>query len=202
MKLIWNGHSCFTIETDGGTVVIDPYRDGSVPGHDPLALTADAVFCSHEHGDHNARENVALTGNECAINVEKINTFHDNKKGHMRGENIIHIFSAEGMRVAHMGDLGCDPEPLQKEQLKNLDAMLIPVGGFFTIDAKEAKALIDELKPRVVIPMHYRTPGHGFNVIGTVDKFLKLCSDVVKYEDNILELTKDTPAQTAVLKCM
>ncbi|MCH5203778.1 MAG: MBL fold metallo-hydrolase [Oscillospiraceae bacterium] len=200
MKIIWNGHSCFTVEADGSTVVVDPYSDGTVPGYAPLRLTADAVFCSHEHSDHNGREAVTLTGRDCAISVQEIHTFHDDKKGSMRGENIIRVFSAEGMRVAHLGDLGCEPEPEQLEQLKGLDAVLIPVGGFFTINAEQAKSLVDKLEPRVVIPMHYSFPGHGYDVIETVDKFLKLCGNVVKYDTNIFELTADTPAQTAVLK--
>lgn len=199
MKIIWKGHSCFTIEADGSSVVLDPFKDGTVPGYAPLRLNADAVYCSHEHDDHNARDTVTLTGKDCAISVQEIHSFHDNQKGHMRGENIIRIFSAEGMKVAHLGDLGCTPEPEQMEQLKNIDAVLVPVGGFFTINAKQAKELIDELKPRVVIPMHYRTPGHGLVVIDKVDKFLKLCDNVVKYDTNTFELTKDTPAQTAVL---
>ena len=199
MKIIWYGHSCFAVEADGSTVVCDPYKKGTVPGYAPLSLTADAVYCSHEHDDHNGRETVTLSGNESNISVQELNTFHDDKKGRLRGENIIRVFSAEGMRVAHLGDLGCEPEPGQMEQLKNLDAVLIPVGGFFTINAKEAKNLIDKLKPRVVIPMHYRTPGHGFAVIEKADKFLKLCDNVIKYDTNVFELTKETPAQTAVL---
>ncbi len=199
MKLTWHGHSCFTLEAGGCTVALDPYGDGSVPGYAPLALTADAVLCSHEHGDHGARDKVTLSGKGCSIPVEEIHTFHDPERGALRGPNIIRIFSAEGMKVAHLGDLGCELEPEQKEKLKGLDAVLIPVGGHFTIDAKQAKALVDELKPRVVVPMHYRWPGHGYGVIGPLEDYLELCGDAVKYEGNTLELTRDTPAQTAVL---
>ena len=200
MKLIWHGQSCFTIEADNSTVVIDPYQDGTVPGHAALALTADAVFCSHEHPDHNARNKVSLTGRTCAISVQEINSFHDSKHGRMRGKNVIRIFSAEGMKVAHLGDLGCELEPGQKEQLRGLDAVLVRVGGFFTINAAQAIVLVDEINPRVVIPMHYRTPGRRFGLIGSVEKFLTQCDNVVRYGGNTLELTKDTPAQTAVLE--
>ena len=62
MKLIWHGHSCFSVVTDAGTAVFDPYIDGMVPGLAPLSLTADAVYCSHGHDDHNARDKVALSG--------------------------------------------------------------------------------------------------------------------------------------------
>lgn len=199
MKLIWNGHSCFTLSTADGTLVLDPYLDGSVPGYAPLKLVADAVYCSHEHRDHGGRDRVALSGTAANVAVEEIATFHDPEKGALRGPNTIRIFSAEGLRVAHLGDLGCELEPAQKKRLTGLDAVLIPVGGHFTIDARQAKALVDEIKPRVVVPMHYRSPDFGYDVIGPAEDFLALCDNVVRYPGNTLELTLSTPAQTAVL---
>ena len=135
MKLIWNGHSCFTLATEAGTLVIDPYEDGSVPGLSPLHLEADAVYCSHEHRDHGNRAAVALSGKPCAVEVEELATWHDEVQGAKRGPNTMRIFSAEGLRVAHLGDLGCGLTPEQAEALSGLDALLIPVGGFYTIDA-------------------------------------------------------------------
>ena len=135
MKLIWNGHSCFTLATEAGTLVIDPYEDGSVPGLSPLHLKADAVYCSHEHRDHGNRAAVALSGKPCAVEVEELATWHDEVQGAKRGPNTMRIFSAEGLRVAHLGDLGCGLTPEQAEALSGLDALLIPVGGFYTIDA-------------------------------------------------------------------
>ena len=199
MKLIWNGHSCFTLETTAGTVVVDPYLDGSVPGLAPLRLTADAVYCSHDHRDHGGTQVVALTGKESRVEVEELHTWHDDQQGAKRGPNVIHIFQAEGLRVAHLGDLGCALEPEQLEALKHLDALLIPVGGFYTIDARQAKALVDQLSPRVTVPMHYRGESFGYDVIGPLEDYLALCGDVVHYPGNVLELTGDTPAQTAVL---
>ena len=131
--------------------------------------------------------------------IEEISTYHDPERGALRGPDTIRILSAEGMRIAHLGDLGCALTPEQAEQLQGLDALLIPVGGHFTIDAGEAQAVVEQLKPRVVVPMHYRFGDHGYGVIGPLENFLALRKDVVKYEGNTLELTKDTPAQTAVL---
>ena len=199
MKLIWNGHSCFTLETAGDTLVIDPYLDDSVPGLSHLRLRADRVYCSHDHRDHGGTEVVELTGRTPSIQVEQLHTWHDDQQGTKRGPNIIHIFQAEGLRVAHLGDLGCELEPEQLEALKNLDALMIPVGGFYTIDAAQAKALVEQLKPRVTVPMHYRGENFGYDVIGPLEDYLKLCSDVVRYPDNVLTLDRDTPAQTAVL---
>ena len=201
MELIWNGHSCFTLLTSQGSLVLDPYRDGSVPGLAPLRLTADAVLCSHGHGDHGAAELVTLTGSAPSFQVEELAAFHDDRQGALRGPNTIHIISAEGMRVAHLGDLGCSLTPEQTGRLTGLDALLIPVGGYYTIDAAQAHARVRALGPRVVVPMHYRGAGFGYDVIGPVEDFLALQDQVVRYPGSKLTLTPDTPAQTAVLTC-
>ena len=201
MKITWMGHSCFTVEFQGYKIVLDPYKDGSVPGLAPVREEADLVLCSHSHGDHCGTECVPLRqGKPSPFTVETINTWHDNKKGALRGPNTIHILSDGQCRVAHLGDLGCDLTPEQKDKLRHLTALLIPVGGHSTIDAAQAKRLADELSPAVVVPMHYRQAGVGFDVIGTVDQFTKLCDDVVTYSGSELELTPQISSQTAVLK--
>ena len=129
-------------------MVLDPYLDGSVPGLSPIRLTADRVYCSHGHRDHGGTEVVTLTGKVPTLTVEELHTWHDDQQGAKRGPNVIHILQAEGMRVAHLGDLGCTLEPEQLEKLTGLDALMIPVGGFYTIDAQQAKALVDQIKPR------------------------------------------------------
>lgn len=201
MKLIWHGHSCFTLETGQGTVVFDPYADGSVPGLPPLDLQADLVLCSHEHSDHNARNTVHLSGKAPSFQVERLDTFHDPEKGALRGPNTIHIISADGLRVAHMGDLGCALTSAQLEQLQGLDAVLLPVGGYYTIDAAQAAEIARQLKARVVVPMHYRGNGFGYDVIAPLDAFLALRGDVVHYPGPALTLEADMPIQTAVLDC-
>ena len=200
MKLIWHGHSCFEIQAEGYTVVFDPYSDGSVPGLKPLRLTADAVYCSHGHGDHNAADKVALSGRGFPLPVEELDCFHDDKHGILRGRNTVRILSAEGMRVAHLGDLGHMPKKKLLDALRGVDALLLPVGGHFTIDAKTARAVADAVGARVVVPMHYRLGGMGYDVIGALDAYTALCGDVRVYETNTLVLDRDTPSQTAVLK--
>lgn len=199
MKLTWHGHSCFTLDSSQGTVVFDPYQDGSVPGLCPLSLTADLVLCSHAHRDHGARTAVKLTGRSPSFQVEELATFHDSEQGALRGPNTIHIISTEGMRLAHLGDLGCQPEPEQLDRLRGLDVLLIPIGGYYTIDARQAAALVQELAPRIAVPMHYRSDAFGYDVLGTVEDFLSLRQDTVRYDGNTLELSRDTPVQTAVL---
>ena len=200
MKITWNGHSCFTLSTADGTAVLDPYADLSVPGYKPLKLTADLVLCSHGHSDHNGSQCVALSGKPCSITVETIASWHDDAEGAKRGDNTIHVLGTEGMRIAHLGDLGCELSAEQINLLQDLDVLMIPVGGFFTIDAEQAAEIIRQLQPRVVIPMHYRQGIHGYPVIATVRKFRALCTNAVDYPDNSMTVDADTPAQTAFLK--
>lgn len=200
MNITWLGHSCFKIESRGYEIVLDPYQDGKVPGYKPLRVTADQVLCSHGHGDHCGVECVTLReGGKFPFTVETIHTWHDDRQGALRGEDTIHILDDGQCRVAHLGDLGCELTQEQKDRLRGLTALLIPVGGHYTIDAAQAAALADELSPTVVIPMHYRGEGFGYDVIGTLEAFTALRTDVKEY-GSTLELTPETAGQTAVLK--
>lgn len=201
MTLTYLGHSCFLVESQGYQILFDPYEPDSVPGYRPISAQADQVLCSHEHRDHHGVDQVTLRqGGLSPFTVETISTWHDDQQGALRGSDTIHILDDGQCRVAHLGDLGCELSDQQKGQLKNLTALMIPVGGFYTIDALQAKALIDELKPQVVIPMHYRGNGFGYDVIGTLDAFTQLCGNVIEYPGSQLELTAETPSQVAVLK--
>lgn len=201
IEITWHGHACFTVSLDGYEIVFDPYAPDSVPGLEPLDLRADMLLCSHYHEDHGCSYVVDVQddGSDCPCTIEKIETFHDPEGGALRGENTIHIINYGDYRIAHFGDLGCELTAEQKEKLKGLDAAMIPVGGYFTIDAKEAKALCDELKPRIVIPMHYRGEGFGYPVIGTLDEFTSLCELVCEYDTDTIEIDKEGEEQTAVL---
>lgn len=199
MKLTWHGHSCFTIDTLQGSVTVDPFQDNYVPGFGTIRPVADAVFCSHGHGDHHGVDAVTLTGKDCGVEVSTISTWHDEAEGAKRGANLIHIFRAEGMKVIHMGDLGCELTAEQIEALASPDVLLIPVGGFYTIDAKQAAGIVKQLNPRVVIPMHYKGEGFGFDVLAPVDDFLSLYEGTVKVlEGNCVQVDADTPAQLIV----
>ena len=200
MKLTWHGQSCFTLETAQGTLVFDPYEDHYIPGLSPLSLSADQVLCTHGHKDHSAAHLVKLTGTAPTFTVEGLDTFHDPEQGKLRGPNRMYLVSTEGMRLAHVGDLGCRPSDEQMAKLQGVDVLLIPVGGHYTIDAAQAQALAEELQPRIVVPMHYRSDTFSYEVLATVEDFLALRHDVVRYDTDTLEVTKDTPAQTAVLR--
>ena len=182
VRITWHGHSCFEITSGEGTVVIDPYKE--VPGYEQLDLEADRVLASHEHDDHNARDRVKLSGRETAIAVEVINTFHDDAGGKKRGTNKIHIVSTGGKRIAHMGDLGHALSPEQLDHLTDIDVMLIPIGGHYTIDADTAAQIVKLVRPDVTVPMHYRDGAAGFDVISTVQPFLEHFDQVEQLDDS------------------
>ena len=206
MKIKWLGHACMLISENGWTAVCDPFKPGTVPGLSPVSEKADAVFCSHGHDDHNYKDAVTIEESGAyPMKVTAVSSWHDNAEGTLRGYNIIHVLEADsGMRAVHLGDLGyCISEEEAKEYAKP-DVLMIPVGGFYTIDAKEAKVCCDNLKPRVIIPMHYRSDTFGYDVIGTVDEFLKLFDpkDIVRYDTDTIEIDENTPPHVAVLKYM
>lgn len=199
MRITWLGHSCFRLESGGSSLVIDPYSDGAVPGLAPLRAMADAVCCSHDHRDHGASDRIERTGRPCTLTVETISCFHDDKLGLLRGKNRIHIVSDGEVRAAHLGDLGHKPNKAALEKLRGVDALLIPVGGYYTIDAETAAQVCEMIGARVVIPMHYRLGTMGYDVITELSAFTKLRADVVAYDTNTFDLSPQTPAQTAVL---
>lgn len=200
MKLIYIGHSCFRVESKGYSVILDPYQDNAVPGYRPVREEADQVLCSHGHRDHGAAECVALRqGGTSPFTVEALSAWHDDRQGALRGANTIHILDDGQCRIAHLGDLGCDLTAKQKDKLRNLTALLVPVGGYYTIDAVQANRLVNELAPTVVVPMHYRGEGFGYDVIGPLEAFTGLRGDVTTYPDSVLALTPETARQTAVL---
>lgn len=200
MYITWLGHACFALETEGYRIVIDPFCD--VPGFADVKEEADAVLCSHEHYDHAYRAGVTLReGKESPFTVEKVAACHDEKGGALRGRNTIHLLRAGGLSVVHLGDLGHTLSEEQAAPLRCCDALLIPVGGTYTVDGDTAAQVAAQLQPRVVIPMHYRGASFGFDNIATVNAFLAhFPREAVRYaEGNTLELTQDTPAQVTVL---
>ena len=200
MKITWYGHSCFKVSFDGGSVVFDPYADGSVPGWTLPQLSADAVLCSHRHDDHAGAGKVTLSGREPKCKVETVECFHDAEHGAKRGANTIHILTADGVRVAHLGDLGHEPDEAQLAAIGAPDVLLIPVGGFYTIDAATAAAVAEKIGARITVPMHYRGEGFGYDVIGTVEEFTALRKDVRCADSNSFDPADYKDRVTLVLK--
>ena len=183
------GHACFLFETDDARFIIDPFRIDSVPGLRLPSIEVDKAFVSHEHHDHNGIELLGYSGKKVHIDVEVIKTPHDHHNGEHRGFNKIHIFSIDKYRIAHVGDLGCIPSDEVIERLKNVDILLAPINGHYTISAMELYEICSLIKPKLVIPMHYevKEKGIGYPDGGQIDEFKKLFPNYNEVnEDNIL----------------
>lgn len=172
MRIRWMGHATFIIETaDGIKILTDPYANNM--GYAPISEKVDLVTISHKHHDHNnikmltegftTIEKVS-TADFKGIKVTGIKSWHDNLKGVTKGSNIIYVFEIDGLRLVHMGDLGHQLNEEQIDAVGKVDIAMIPVGGTFTINAKGAVKVMDAVKPRIVIPMHYKTPVLSFPI--------------------------------------
>ena len=203
MNVTWLGHACFLVEEEGYRLILDPYT--GVQGLPDISETAHAVLMSHQHYDHNYTAGVTLLPweGESPFTVTWMDVFHDDVQGAKRGPNRIHILTAGGVSLAHLGDLGHHLSPEQRAELGRCQAICIPIGGTYTLDAAAAAQEAAAIGAPVVIPMHYRIGGKGLPGLQTVEDFLA-CRDaasVRRYESSSLTLTRDTPAQTAVLAC-
>jgi L-ascorbate metabolism protein UlaG (beta-lactamase superfamily) len=189
MKVKWLGHASFLITSKGGTKIItDPYAVGGGLDYSPIRETADVVLVSHDHGDHNnvsavqgKPEVVRGSGKKAAkgIQFKGIATSHDASQGTQRGSNTVFCFTIDDLKLCHLGDLGHVLSPGQVAEIGAVDILFVPVGGFFTIDAPVAGRVCDQLKPRITIPMHFKTPKCAYPIAG-VEDFLKGKKDVRK----------------------
>ena len=180
MKVTWLGHSCFLLQGEEGiTILLDPFFEDSVGYHLPK-LKADMVLISHDHTDHSnasaggASSQVIFGPGEYSrpgLEIRGIRSFHDQKKGRLRGENTIFCFQLDGIRICHLGDLGHILSPSQISEIGPVDLLFLPVGGRYTIDSKGADEVMRQIHPALVVPMHYRTGKLGFELDG-VDEFL------------------------------
>jgi len=197
VRLTWLGHSSFLlIAGDGTRIVIDPYDPsvGTLPGD----LAAEIVTVSHQHFDHNYLKGVKgkfslvdtaghhKIGN---ISINGIMSWHDDQMGAKRGANIINIFEIDGLRICHLGDLGDVPSKDELLRMGNLDYLLIPVGGTYTLDPAGADRLIKLIKPKVVVPMHYgMKPG--------IERLLPLSA----FLDGKLDVTYAEPGEVELIR--
>ncbi len=202
MTLTWYGHSCFRLDSADGSAVIDPYAPGYVPGLAlPKELAADAVILSHAHADHGYADAVKKTGRTPTFTVTEMVTYHDEANGAKRGKNRVTVIDAEGMRLVHLGDLGHELSAQQLAALGHVDVLMLPVGGFYTVDAPTAHRIADAVGASVAVPMHYKGVGFGFDELSGVDAFTALCDNVVFSDSNILTLPMSGEGVTVVLRC-
>ena len=173
--ITYYGHSCFKLEACGSSIVFDPYENGSVPGlRLPHGIVADAVSCSHEHGDHHAAHLDRTTGERLSFQIEKLTVPHDHHSGAHRGLSDITFVKLPDMTIAHLGDLGRLPTGDEYTALAKADVVLLPCAGYFTIDSKEAAEIISHLKhPCLKILMHFRQGRRGYDVQETIEEVMK-----------------------------
>lgn len=208
MTVQWLGYACFKITHKGYSVVIDPYNYKYTEGYPELHTEADKLLVSHEHYGHNCREAVKLSGKSedaCPFDISSFEVDHDSVGGIMRGSCLVHILEADGLRIAHMGDIGTILTGHQASLLSNLDAILVTAGSLTALPAEAIWRLYEELYPRVLIPMHYRDGRYGTRRLETVEKLVSYFEDpsfAVPYETDTIEITPDLPPQIAVLKYM
>lgn len=183
ITIIYLGHACFKIIKNEYSIIIDPYAKGSIPGLSDLNESANKVLKTHDHYDHSAVDEINLINNDSnSFEIESYETFHDDQNGKLRGTNNVIIIKSENVKIVHMGDIGCDLSLELLDKIKEADALLIPVGGVYTIDYIKAKEFYDKIKPKLIIPMHYRGDGYGLENLDTVHKFSDLF-DKVKFKD-------------------
>jgi len=185
MKIKWYGHAAFLITSSQGLKIItDPYESGAYGGqlaYGKIRDQADIALTSHDHADHNDTNSLpgspmivkgAGTKSIKGMSFKGIATYHDPSKGSERGSNTIFAFSVDGIKICHLGDLGHVLSEKEIAEIGPVDILLIPVGGYFTIDSKEAAKVGEQISPKVLIPMHFKTEKCGFP-IAPVDDFLK-----------------------------
>jgi len=214
LTLRWFGQSCFLLTSPGGTAVLmDPFHRENGIEYPLPSIKADAVTISHEHFDHNnaaaakpgAKIIHGLTEGGWAtvsetvgdVKLRTVPTFHDDREGRMRGRNAVFVFETNGITVVHLGDLGHLLDDEQVKAIGRTDVLLIPVGGYYTIDAAQAKQVVNQLKPKIVIPMHYKTDQVKNIPIATADAFLQGQPRIAKQKSSVLEI-RTLPAETTI----
>lgn len=211
MDIYWYGQACFKLKGKTATVVFDPYDPNFTGLKVPKDLEADVILTTHSHQDHNnikavkpLREEV-LTFSDPGeyeiggVVITGVLSYHDDSQGSEKGMNTIFHLLFDGLNIVHLGDLGQSKlTEAQVQQISQTDILLIPVGGNYTIDGKQATEIIGQLEPKIIIPMHYKIDGLKFDLEG-VDKFLKeMGQDTVETQPK-LSITKDKLPEEGVV---
>jgi L-ascorbate metabolism protein UlaG (beta-lactamase superfamily) len=211
MIISWLGQSCFKLQDKMNgrdiTVVLDPFSPSHTGLKLPANLSADVVTISHQHKDHNFLSGVS--GQPFVIDmageyeigglfIDGVDSDHDQQGGAKRGHNLIFHLGFSDLVVTHLGDLGSTLEAKQLERLAGTDILLVPVGGYYTLDAKQAIEVINQIEPKIVIPMHYKLPGLSFN-LAAVDDFVKAIGLAPIYEDKLKVVRRDLDSENLQL---
>ncbi|MDQ7095175.1 MBL fold metallo-hydrolase [Desulfosporosinus sp. PR] len=202
MNIRWLGHSCFLFTNQEGLkIVTDPFNEKV--GYPLPHVETDVVTVSHHHSDHDCVQ--ALLGkpqvvdsegtcNISGLSIQGTTTFHDTEQGAKRGKNILFSFELDGLRIAHLGDLGHLLTPDQLAGIGHVDIACVPVGGFYTLDAEQAYQVVQQLNPKIVLPMHYKLDKTIPLPIEGIDNFLTRFTKVTKAKT--LDITSASLPQT------
>jgi len=198
LQIRWHGHSCFGI-TNEITLITDPHDGKSIGIHAPN-VTGDIVLVSHDHYDHNSVKSVEKEGvkvitdtrkrNISNVEIKGIESFHDECCGEKRGSNIIYKFTMEDITFCHMGDIGHDLDEDTVQKIGDVDILFIPIGGTFTLDAKQAWRIIKKVKPRIAVPMHYKIGGLSLPITG-IEPFLEKSNYEILKVGNEIDIEKE-----------
>ena len=209
MKVKYLAHASFLLETNAGVrIITDPYEPGGFEGklqYKPINEPCDVVLISHEHSDHNYTQDipgnpiiVKETTTASGIDFKGVSTYHDNTNGSERGENNIFVFTVDGTTFCHLGDLGHLLTEEHKNQIGKVDVLFVPVGGAYTIGPEEATQIVATLEPKLVIPMHYKTPSIDFPLV-EVNEFIKNKPRVKELGVSTAEITLPSEQEIWVL---
>jgi len=212
MRLTYYGHSSFLVETaDGTRVILDPYRHGAFNGtvrYAPIDEPADAVVASHTHDDHGAVDTIPgdplvfvrpVSETVGPLQITGVEVAHDDTGGSERGGNTVVLLDDGDVRLVHLGDLGHTLDAATVQAIGRVDVLLVPVGGFYTVDHNQAAEVVEALAPRIVVPMHFKTDRADFP-IAPVDAFLATQEAVERRDGPTLEVTSSTlPAERVTI---
>jgi L-ascorbate metabolism protein UlaG (beta-lactamase superfamily) len=210
MDITWLGYSCFRLKGKNTMVITDPYPPSI--GYTIDKAAAGIVTVSHEHPDHSYVQ--AISGEHKVVHrageyeiagvlIIGVTTYHDAENGNVLGKNTVFAIELDDVTVCHLGDLGAPLTSKQIEELGHVDILLVPVGGGQTISASQAAALVRSIEPKIVIPMHYKTPQLK-KELETVDKFIKemgLTAVVAQPKLTISKSNLPLTTQVMVLSC-
>lgn len=195
MRIEWLGHSCFLLTGTGGVKVLTDPFDEKV-GYPLPKVEVDVVTVSHQHFDHNATH--LLPGKPTVVEgpgehtaagvvIRGVEAFHDQDRGAKRGSNTIFVITLDGLNICHLGDLGHSLSAEQVAQIGKVDVLCVPVGGFYTIDAKVARDTVNLLGASVALPMHYKFIPKVELPIAPVEEFLQYYPQATRRTDLVLD---------------
>ena len=212
MQINYLGHSCFKIKSKNTALITDPFDQ--YIGFSMPSTKADIITISHEHKDHNCLKKIE--GNPfiirapgeyeiAEVSVFGLRTFHDKVKGAERGRNTIYSIRTEEISLCHLGDLGHKLSDKQLEEVNGVDVLFVPIGGIYTLDSKEAVEVVNQVEPKIVIPMHYRTPDHDktkFKQMADLNGFLEEIGVLEARKENKLVISKVSLPEEMEIICL